>query len=380
MAHLLYTVYGDSAFDKKISSDMKLISDSILSVIPSNDIAAIILGGGYGRGEGGVVIKGNSMSLYNDYDMFLVTNDISKNKKKEYAEKVFEISEKLTEQIGVDVDFGPLKNISELRKMPFTLMYYELKEGHKVIYGEKNILDVLPLYSVNNLPVSEALNLMLNRGVGLMLAGERLKKEDLPEEDNEFIERNIFKAIMAAGDIFLMTKKKYNFSYVDRLKSIETFTGNPILAEDGFIDYYKMSLNYKLQPKNDFEHLKKRYKYTLKVFKKFYLYAFNNFWKSNINDFTQYNACLTRLGIAKEPYFNLIKNLYLNTTEIGFKNFSVKYFLKYPRFRLFFMLPYFLFREEIELEASKRKILGVSKRSSEEELFQRFMKIWNRFN
>ena len=380
MSALLYTVYGDSEFDKKITSDIELVSRSILSVIPCDDIAAIILGGGYGRGEGGVVIKGNSMSLYNDYDMFLVTNDISKNKKKEYAKKVFEISEKLTEEIGVDVDFGPLKNISELRKMPFTLMYYELKEGHKVIYGEKNILDNLPLYSKENLPTTEALNLMLNRGVGLMLAGRKLEILKRSVDDNEFIERNIFKAIMAAGDIFLMSKKKYNYSYVKRLKSIEGFKNNPILLEDGFIDYYKMSLNYKLQPENDFGLLKKRHKYTLKVFKKFYLYAFNNFWKSDINDFTEYNACLIRQGIAKEPYFNLIKNLYLNTTEIGFKNFSVKYFIKYPRFRLFLMLPYFLFEEEVELEANKRKILGVSKRTSKEELFQRFMRIWNRFN
>jgi hypothetical protein len=380
MAHLLYTVYGDSAFDKKISTDMELVSKSILSVIPCDDIAAIILGGGYGRGEGGVVIKGNSMSLYNDYDMFLVTNDISKNKKKEYAEKVFEISEKLGEQIGVDVDFGPLKNISELRKMPFTLMYYELKEGHKVIYGDKNILDNLPLYSIGNLPTTEALNLMLNRGVGLMLAGERLKNKKPSQEDNEFIERNIFKAIMAAGDIFLMSEKNYSYSYVDRLNSIESFKDDPILLEDGFIDYYKMSINYKLQPENNFELLKERYLYTLKTFKKFYLFIFNYYWKSDFDNFTGYYKLLKTNGAAEYSCLNLLKNIYLNISEIGFSNFSIKYFVKYPRLRLFMLLPYFLFDDETVIENDRNKILGVSKTTPEKILFQRFIKIWNRFN
>ncbi len=380
MSDLLYTVYGDSEFDKKITSDMELVSKSILSVIPGKDIAAIILGGGYGRGEGGVAFKNGSMSLYNDYDMFLVTNDISKNKKNEYAGKVFDASEKLAEKIGVDVDFGPLKNIRELKNMPFTLMYYELKKGHKVIYGDKNILDNLPLYSVENLPITEALNLMLNRGVGLMLAGRKLGNKKLSENDNEFIERNIFKAIMAAGDIFLMTQKTYNYSYVSRLNSIECFKNNQLLLENGFIDYYKMSINYKLQPENHFKLIRERYFYTLEAYKKFYLYIFNYYWGSKAGNFAEYSELLSTQGIAKDTCLSLLKNIYLNISEIGLSNFSLKYLAKYPRLRLFMLLPYFLFDDKSIAENDRNKILGVSKTTPEKEQFQRFLKIWNRFN
>jgi hypothetical protein len=378
---LKYTVSGDKKFDDKIDKDMKLVTETILATLPGEDIAAIILGGGYGRGEGGVVHSNGKMFLYNDYDMFMVTENISAAKKSEYNSVIFEVSEKLSEKIGIDVDFGPIKNRNELPEMPFTLMYYELKEGHKVTYGDSDILLTLPNYDIKDIPDEELIKLMLNRGVGLLLAGRKLFDPQKKSEDNEFIERNIFKALMAAGDVFLFTENAYNYSYVNRLKSVEAYKNEPLMKDDDFIRYYKMSLDYKLSPSNEFDLMEERYNYTIEVFKKFYLAAFSKYWNKNIADFSEYFKELLDSGISEPVNLKgLLKNCVLNYKKIGFKYFSIKFFLKYPRYRLFFVLPHFLFNEKTIDSKSLRGYLGLGACVDETVLFEKFIKLWNRFN
>ena len=375
-----YTVYGNDDFDTKIDSDMKLVKDTMLSKLPKKDIAAIILGGGYGRGEGGVVLNGETMSLYNDYDMFMVTEDISKNKMSEYQKIIFEASEELQKIIGVDVDFGPLKNKSELSCMPFTLMYYELKKGHKVIFGDENILQNLPENDINDIPHEETLNYMLNRGVGLFLAGQKIKKKDNSDNDLEFIERNIYKALMACGDIFLILNKKYSYSYVNRGKFIDDFKENSMIKEKEFINYYKDSINYKLKPKNNFDLLDAKFEYAIDIFKKFYLYVFSEYWNVDISSFEEYYSLLSKNGIATcRGFSNLPKNIALNLKEIGIHNISLKNFMNYPRYRLFFILPNILLDIKVD-DAILNKSLGVCKSLSDDEKYKRFMTLWNRFN
>ena len=73
-----YTVYGTREFDQKIDDDMHIIAEAVAGGISGNQIAAVILGGGYGRGEGGVHRNSKGeMSLHNDYDMFVITDNVS---------------------------------------------------------------------------------------------------------------------------------------------------------------------------------------------------------------------------------------------------------------------------------------------------------------
>ncbi|MCP4177248.1 MAG: hypothetical protein GY756_05735 [bacterium] len=373
-----YTVYGNKELDIKIDSDMELIVKTALGVVPEKDISAIILGGGYGRGQGGVSFVGGKMGLYNDYDMFMVTKNVSRDKKRKYFNLLFNECEKLKDIVGVDVDFGPLKNLNELENLPFTLMYYELKKGHEVIYGQKNILDLLPEHDINNIPSEEALNYMLNRGVGLLLAYDKFALKEKSRSDNEFIERNIFKALMACGDIFLILEKKYSYSYTDRCKLISTFKDRDIIKNENFIEYYIKSINYKLKPENRFELIQDDLNKTIVFFKQFYLYAFSKYWNTEINSFEEYYSMLEKSGIATCKEYKL-KNILLNMKEVGHKNFDINFYLNYPRYRLFFILPYFLFKYRINSN-TLYKALGTTSNISVKDKHFRFLRLWNRFN
>ena len=117
-----YTVYGSSQLDERIDADMETIRKSIFPIFEPQDLRAIILGGGYGRGEGGVFISEGTESLYNDYDMQIAVNHISHQKIHAYQQKVRDASHLLSRQIGIDVDFGPLLTPFKIKNAPFFMM------------------------------------------------------------------------------------------------------------------------------------------------------------------------------------------------------------------------------------------------------------------
>jgi len=378
-----YTVYGDSAFDEKIDEDMKQIRKAVLDVMPEEYLSALILGGGYGRGEGGVFLQDGKMELYNDYDFFVISNDISRSKMQEYHSKLFEVGEALTEIIGIDVDFGPFRNVSELPNMKFTMMWFELKQAHIVIYGDDDVLDAIPDFQANAIPFSEAMGLMLNRSVALLLAKQRLedKSKNLSTADKDFIERNIFKPGMAAGDAFLICNHTFNHSYVARMSLMDEFKDHDLIKNNDFLSLYKKSIMYKLKPERkdrSYEELLELHTNVLNIYKKFFLFTASKCWNNNFVDFKSYAECVANKNIDSEPILQIIKNCILNLKEVK-GSFSLKWFLKYPRYRLFYTIPYFIFSEEGYSEQIPI-VLGLKQNASEKDKLQRFMKLWERFN
>ena len=378
-----YTVYGDSEFDKKIDEHMIQIREAVLEVMPEKYLSALILGGGYGRGEGGVFLENGKMELYNDYDFFVISNDISRSKMQQYHAELFEVGEKLTKIIGIDVDFGPFRNVSELASMKFTMMWFELKQAHIVVYGDEKILDAIPNFQPNAIPLSEAMGLMLNRSVGLLLAKQRLENnsKNLSTGDKDFIERNIFKAGMAAGDAFLISNHTFNHSYVKRMSLMDKFKENDIIANNDFLPLYKKSIMYKLKPERkdrSYEELLNLHTQFLNIYKKFFLFTASKCWDTNLVDFQSFAKCVAKKTIDNESPLQILKNCVLNIKEVK-GSFSFKWVVKYPRYRLFYTIPYFIFSEK-SYSNQIPAVLGLKENASEENKLRRFMKLWERFN
>ena len=205
-------------------------------------LAGVVLGGGYGRGEGGAMAS----ALSNDLDFFAITEDGAPE-----AESVASIgaalepvSKRWKERLGVDVDFA-VKTPWRLKHDEARLMVQELVHGYYDVAGAKGetLFAGIERREPAELPLGEATRLLMNRGMGLLLAKEkgRRKKEEgagkreadvsancaelsaaecrmSPERD--FINRNINKCVLGAGDARLIANGAYRWKAEDRAAAL----------------------------------------------------------------------------------------------------------------------------------------------------------------
>jgi hypothetical protein len=376
-----YTVNGSDAIEQKIASDMEVIVKQVTTVLPQSDLLAIILGGGYGRGEGGVRIQDGIESLYNDYDFFIISKDLLPLKAKRYQKQLRALSHELGKQIGIEVDFSPIQPISALPKADFWLVWYELKYGHQVVWGKPNILRYLPQWQGEDIPLEEAAKLLLNRGVGLALAKEKLDSEGFDPKD-EFVTRNIFKAVMAMGDAILMSEKIYHWSYQERLRRFQSLEHHTLVARYNLLQPYSETIQYKLNPFDvnyDKQGFQTWYNEILSAYMQVYYSVFSVLLKAHILDSRTYLAHLESSLYLQMDTKSALKNMALNMRDHKGKSFQFDLYLRYPRYRLFYCLPWFLFHEKCDLYRIDA-ILGLPEHSPEADRRKQFLSLWSMYN
>ena len=207
-AHKNFTATGDRDAEALLKKVLAEIGEAL-----SGTGVAVYLGGSYGRGDGGVRRDKENGILYNDLDFFVFAG-----KKPAHAEKLLkEVAEKYESELKVDVDFSRIMSINDIKNNASRLMMQELKRGYRLVCGEDLLAQYLPELPAEKLPYSEACRLLLNRGMGMLLAGEKIAANSA---DTDFILRNINKAILGACDAFLIAQKGYKWNITERLAAI----------------------------------------------------------------------------------------------------------------------------------------------------------------
>ena len=176
----------------------------------------IVLGGGYGRGEGGAIGGG----LSNDLDFYVVAEEGTGSADLAAIDAALKpVSEKWTAKLGVDVDFCTAKTPWRIRHDENRLMIQELLHGYFDVAGERGetMFASVKRLDPGELPWIEAARLLMNRGAGLLLAGDRLRAG---EGVKGFVARNINKAVLGAGDARLIARGAYRWRAVDRAEAL----------------------------------------------------------------------------------------------------------------------------------------------------------------
>ena len=196
----------------------------------------VVLGGSYGRGDGGVRQDRENGLLYNDLDFFVFARQKAEN-----AESLLkELAEKYEKSLKVDVDFSRIMSVNDIVRSAPRLMMQELKRGYRLVCGEDLPAEYLPEFPAEKIPFSEACRLLLNRGMGLWMAGDKIAHNS-PETD--FIMRNIYKAILGAGDAMLIADGTYRWQLSERQEVIAA-SGLPDLWKD----FYREAVEFKHAP------------------------------------------------------------------------------------------------------------------------------------
>lgn len=236
-------------YDAAIESEMDSILESIVSDIKKDRVADMLefvaLGGGYGRGEGGILKADTASHLYNDLDFFVIAKDSIGTKDLIYINLFFaRLSKKLSEKIGIDVDFSEAAKISYVASRMSSMAWREMALCKLPIFGDSEKFERVFITSGNvDVPPCEFLKLAMNRAAGLLLASERMAHSKLLPDDCDFVSRNANKAVLASGDIAVAAREELPFKTADRLKKVEAH-----FEKSGLARAYKLSVGYKMNP------------------------------------------------------------------------------------------------------------------------------------
>ena len=217
-----YTVLKDPEADATVQRVLDKVCGEVATLLGSN-LQAILLVGGYGRGEGGVYKGGETYHLVNDLDLLVFVKNGLRQAKAKFGDSLKQLSHQLL------VDGRGLKEIDiELADtrhyrffVPNTVAYYEISQGHQVIYGDLELDKVMPKLDPTRLPVYEGTNYFRNRGSGLLIAALYFLCNGFDKDErrwNFFIE--LQKACQAMGDSALLMAGRYHLSYRERLQRL----------------------------------------------------------------------------------------------------------------------------------------------------------------
>ena len=97
------------------------------------NLVALILGGGYGRGEGGLVVVDGIQQPYNDLDFVLIVQD----KSRVDANALDGLSHRYEAELKIHVDFSRPLTPTDIQQWPHWLMWHDLINGYVVLAGEQ---------------------------------------------------------------------------------------------------------------------------------------------------------------------------------------------------------------------------------------------------
>lgn len=204
----------------------------------------VVLGGGYGRGEGGAfALPDGTLRLSNDLDFYVVAEEGTDGAGlAAIGAALAPLSEKWTARLGIDVDFCYAKTPWRLRHDQERVMVQELVHGYFDVAGAPGtvLFAGVARREPEDFPWMEAARLLMNRGMGLLLAAETKGNlaENGGERSNEFVVRNINKCVLGAGDARLIVQGRYAWRILDRAGAL----GDPL---------YSAAVEWKFRPRQD---------------------------------------------------------------------------------------------------------------------------------
>lgn len=232
-----YTLCGDAGAEARIALDLSTIADAVEARLGPR-LRALLLVGGYARGEGSVVARRGELGPFNDYDLVAVVRGRARPLRGVLAE----VGHALTPRIGVDVDLLPFSE-DDLARVPATLFWLDAALGGlRVVSGPTAIQGRVRRFTARRVPLEECGRLLANRAVGLALSNLE------PAAGNEErLARHGHKAALACGDARLLACDRYRPTHAEKLAELERLQGSPSVGSD-LVSAYRDATAFRARP------------------------------------------------------------------------------------------------------------------------------------
>ncbi len=244
-----FTLDGDGALEARLARLCESVRLGIARVIPARRVEGILLGGGYGRGEGGVLRTAQGDRPYNDLEFYVLLRGHRVLNEWRYRQCLERLAHHLTGEAGIEVEFKILSSAT-LRAQPVSMFSYDLVQGHHRVSGGLRLLRGCEHHlRAADIPLEEATRLLFNRCSGLLFARQRLARVPFTAEDADFVERNLAKARLALGDVVLAATGHYHWSCRERNRRlIELPAPADVPGLQAIRDEHALGAAFKLHP------------------------------------------------------------------------------------------------------------------------------------
>jgi rhamnosyltransferase len=247
---LRFTTDGSAELENHLARICKKVLAGVQALIPAEKLEALVLGGGYGRGQGGVLKTEAGDAPYNDLEFYVFLRGNRVLNERSYHQPLQHLGESLSAEAGLHVEFK-VDSLERLRRSPVTMFSYDLVSGHRILSGDEEIFARCKHHlDATKIPLAEAIRLLFNRCTGLLLAKELLQQHELSPDEADFVGRNLAKAQLALGDVVLVAAGKYNWSCLERQNALAelTFPDAPPWMEK-VRKYHAAGVDFKLRPR-----------------------------------------------------------------------------------------------------------------------------------
>ena len=129
-----FTLDGDNALEGHLELTCARILSGIRGLIPAPKLEAVLLGGGYGRGEGGVLRGPAGDRPYNDLEFDVAIKGNRHVNAFRYHRRLEVLGEILTHIADVEVEFK-ITSLVELAARPVSMFSYDLIAGHRLLWS-----------------------------------------------------------------------------------------------------------------------------------------------------------------------------------------------------------------------------------------------------
>jgi hypothetical protein len=275
-----FTIDGSETLEQQLAGICAQVRAGVQAIVPARNLEALVLGGGYGRGQGGVLKTDSGDRPYNDLEFYVFVRGNQLWNQHRYRHALGALGERLSPEAGLHVEFK-VDSFEKFRRRPVSMFSYDLVSGHRILLGQPGLFKKCAHHLVASaIPLAEATRLLFNRCTGLLLARERIRRaaecgmgnphpDSLPSdgsgrscshqgpnghgsanEEADFIARNLAKAQLALGDVILAAFNQYHWDCTERHRRLQHLAvAEPVPRLQALRAHHAMGVDFKLHPR-----------------------------------------------------------------------------------------------------------------------------------
>jgi len=234
-----YTKYDHITLEHQIDVEIRSARTAVLKFF-GGYVKGVWLIGGYGRGEGGVLINGHNVSPKNNYDFLVIYEGLTKDMINEKSNKVQDF---LQGKLSVKLEMS-FRSMDELKLAPHLLIYKDILKMGKCLFGVKPI-DILSRFDGLELDKSEALKVIRNRGMLWIALRDKIGHLSY---DCTQSQRQVWlnKVILGYLDAILIVEGEYVVGYCEKLNKLKSIMNRDSIMNafdaEYFLDLVRKSL------------------------------------------------------------------------------------------------------------------------------------------